>query len=76
MEMSKIELEMRQRIILKIATVGATSKRSAVSIAEANLDAQEQYWLPYLIGGFSNYKIEKTDDNRYYQQNICPLEIN
>ena len=76
MEMSTIELKMRQRIILKIRTVGATSKKSAVSIAEANLDAQEKYWLPYLIGGFSNYKIEKTDDNRYYQQNICPLEIN
>jgi hypothetical protein len=68
--MSKIELEMRQRIILKIATVGATSKKSAVTIADANLDAQEQYWLPYLIDGFSNYKIKKTKDNRYYQENI------
>jgi hypothetical protein len=55
--MSKIEIKMRQRIILKIATAGATSKMSAVSSAEANLDAQEQFWLPYLIGGFSKYKI-------------------
>ena len=71
--MSKIEIKMRQRIILKIATAGATSKKSAVSPAEANLDAKEQYWLPYLIGGYSNYKIEKTNDNRYYQQNITSV---
>ena len=68
--MSKTEMKMRQRIIQKIATAGGVSRRSAVSISEANLDAQEQYWLPYLIDGFSNYKIKKTEGNRYYQQNI------
>jgi hypothetical protein len=65
-------MKMRQRIIQKIATAGGISRRTAVSISEANLDPQEQYWLPYLIDGFSNYKIKKTECNRYYQQNIIP----
>jgi hypothetical protein len=32
---------------------------------EANLDLQEQYWLPYLVGNLIG-RIRKTDDNRYY----------
>jgi hypothetical protein len=71
--MSQIEMKMRQRIILKIAIAGGISRRSAVSISEADLDPQEQYWLPYLIGGYSNYKIKKTEGNRYFQQNIHPI---
>jgi hypothetical protein len=71
--MSKTELRMRKRIILKFATVGAISKKTAVSIDEANLDPQEQYWLPYLIDGFSNYKIKKTKESKYYQQNRNPI---
>jgi len=56
---------MRQRIIQKFEKVGAISKKNAVTFLEANLDLQEQYWLPYLIGSFYA-RIKKTGDNRYY----------
>jgi hypothetical protein len=68
--MSKIELKMRERIIKKIEDAGADSKKKAVSVATAEFDLQEQYWLPYLVGTFNKYKIEKTEDNKYYHQNI------
>jgi len=56
---------MRQRIIQKFENVGAISKKTAVTFIAANLDLQEQYWLPYLAGSFFG-KIKKTSDNRYY----------
>jgi hypothetical protein len=62
--MSKIEFEMRQRINRKFEKVGAKSRRTAVTFREAELDLQEQYWLPYLVGSLGN--IKKTGDNRYY----------
>ena len=65
MYMSKIELKMRQRINRKIEEAGANSKKTAVTIMEANLDLQEQYWLPYLVGNLLG-SIRKTRDNRYY----------
>jgi hypothetical protein len=68
--MSKIEIKIRQRIIQKITIAGAISKKDAISVVEADLDAEEQHWLPYLVGGFNQYKIEKTEDNRYYHHNI------
>ncbi len=56
---------MRQRIINKLEKAGATSKLSAVSIEEAELDLQEQQWLVYLAGAFMD-KVKKTKDRRYY----------
>ena len=63
--MSGIESRMRQRIIQKFEKAGAVSKKNAVTFTEANLDLQEQYWLPYLLGSFFG-KLKKTSDNRYY----------
>jgi len=65
--MSKIELNMRERIIKKIEDAGADSKKNAVSIAAAEFDLQEQYWLPYLIGT-SKDSIKMTCDSRYYRK--------
>jgi len=62
--MSKIELNMRERIIKKIEDAGADSKKNAVSIAAAEFDLQEQYWLPYLIGT-SKDSIKMTCDSSY-----------
>ena len=63
--MSNIEFKMRQRINQKFEKVGANSKKTAVTAIEAELDSQEKYWLPYLIGSL-NDSIKKTIDNRYY----------
>ena len=60
---------MSQRIIRKFEKVGAISKKTAVTVMDANLDLQEQYWLPYLAGSVLG-SIKKTSDNRYYQYNI------
>ena len=65
LSMSKIEVKMRQRINRKFEKVGAISKKNAVPLMEANLDLQEQYWLPYLVGSVLG-SIRKTSDNRYY----------
>jgi hypothetical protein len=65
--MSKIELQMRERIIKKIEDAGADSKRNAVSVAAAEFDLQEQYWLPYLVGTFRD-SIKMTSDSRYYRK--------
>jgi len=64
--MSKIEFNMRQRINQKFEKVGANSKKTAVTFTEANLDLQEQYWLPYLVGSLLG-SIRATSDNRYYR---------
>ena len=66
LSMSRIEFKMRQRIIQKFENVGANSKKTAVTIVDANLDLQEQYWLPYLVGSLLG-SIRKTSDNRYYR---------
>ena len=63
--MSRIEFKMCQRINRKFEKVGANSKKTAVTFMEANLDLQEQYWLPYLVGRVLG-RIRKTNDNRYY----------
>jgi predicted Holliday junction resolvase-like endonuclease len=67
--MSKIELKMRERIIKKIEDAGADSKKKAVSVATAEFDLQEQYWLPYLVGTFKD-SIKKTNDSRYYCETL------
>lgn len=64
--MSKTEMKMRQRIMLKFEKAGATSKKTAITVTEANLDPQEQYWFPYLIGGYSS-SIKETEGSRYYK---------
>jgi len=64
--MSGIEVKMRKRINGKFEKVGAISKKTAVTVMEANLDLQEQYWLPYLVGNLPG-TILKTMDNRYYR---------
>ena len=66
MSMSRIEVKMRQRINLKFEKVGANTKKTAVTFMEANLELQEQYWLPYLVGNLLG-NIRKTGDNRYYR---------
>ncbi len=65
MSLSGIQFKMRQRIVNKLEKAGATSKRSAVTIEEAELDLQEQQWLVYLAGAFLD-KVKKTKDRRYY----------
>jgi len=65
LSMSKIEIEIRQRINQKLEEVGANSKKNALPLIEANLDLQELYWLPYLVGNVLG-RIRKTEDNRYY----------
>ncbi len=65
MSLSGIQFKMRQRIINKLEKAGATSKLSAVSIEEAELDLQEQQWLLYLAGALMD-KVKKTKDRRYY----------
>jgi hypothetical protein len=62
---SKIELKMRERIMKKIEDSGADSKRNAVSVATAEFDLKEQYWLLYLVGTLKD-SIKKTSDSRYY----------
>ena len=66
--MSGIEFKMRQRIIRRFEKVGAISKKTAVPFIEANLDLQEQYWLPYFGGSFLG-SIKKTSDHLYYIKN-------
>jgi len=50
----------------KFEKAGATSKKTAVTVTEANLDPQEQYWFPYLVGGHIS-SIKETEGSRYYQ---------
>ena len=60
-----IEFKMRQRIIRKFEEVGAISKKTAVSFIDAELDLQEQYWLPYFGGSFIA-SIQKPAGQLYY----------
>ena len=62
---SGIQYKMRQRLIRRFEKVGAISEETAVTFIEANLDLQEQYWLPYFAGSFLG-SIKKTMDHRYY----------
>ena len=63
--MSGIQFKMRQRIIRKFEKAGAISEETAVTLAEAKLDFQEQCWLDYFAGSFLG-SIKKTKDHRYY----------
>ena len=63
--MSGIEFKMRQRIIRKFEEVGAISKKTAVQFKVANLDVQEQFWLPYFGGSFIAC-IKKPAGQLYY----------
>jgi len=63
--MSRIQFKMQNRLIRRFEEVGAISKKTAVTFIEANLDLQEQYWLPYFAGSFLG-SIKKTRDHRYY----------
>jgi len=56
---------MQNRLVRKFEKVGAISEETAVTFIEANLDLQEQYWLPYFAGSFLG-SIKKTMDHRYY----------
>ena len=60
-----IEYKMRQRIIKKFEEVGAVSKKTAVQFVTANLDVQEQFWLPYFGGSFIA-SIKKPAGQLYY----------
>ena len=66
--MPGIQFKMRQRIIRRFEKVGAISKKTAVTFLAANLDLQEQYWLPYFGGSFLS-SIKKAEDQRYYLKN-------
>jgi len=65
LSMSGIQFKMKQRIIHKFEKAGATSEEKAVTVEEAKLDLQEQYWLDYFAGTFLG-NIKKTRDHRYY----------
>ena len=60
-----IEFKMRRRIIGKFEDVGAISKKTAVQFTAANLDLQEQFWLPYFGGSFIT-SITKPAGQLYY----------
>lgn len=63
---------MQYRIIQKLREAGAVSRKTAVTIEGADLDIQEQRWLEYFAGVFLG-KVKKTDDNRYFIQEILDL---
>jgi hypothetical protein len=63
--MSGIQFKMQNRLVRRFEKVGAISEETAVTFIEANLDLQEQYWLPYFAGSFLG-SIKKTRDHRYY----------
>ncbi len=65
MSLSGIQFKMQNKLIRKFKQAGATSEETAVTFIEANLDLQEQYWLPYFAGSFLG-SIKKTIDHRYY----------
>jgi len=65
LSMSGIQFKMQNRLVRKFEKVGAISEETAVTFIEANLDLQEQYWLPYFAGSFLG-SIKKTMDHRYY----------
>ena len=65
MAMSGIQYKMQQRIITKFRKAGAISKEKAVTVKEAKLDMQEEYWLDYFAGVFLG-KIKKAENHRYY----------
>ena len=65
MSLSGFQFKMHYKILHKLKKAGATSKDSAVTIREADLDSQEQMWLDYFAGAFLG-KIKKTEDRRYY----------
>jgi hypothetical protein len=65
MSMSGMQYKMEQRLIRKFEKAGAISMEKAVTIEEANLDEEEQYWLDYFAGSFLG-KIKKTRQHLYY----------
>ena len=67
MSLSGFQFKMHHKILNKLRKAGAVSKKSAVTIGEADLDYQEQMWLDYFAGAFLG-RIKKTDDRKYYTQ--------
>ena len=67
MSLSGFQFKMHYKILHKLKKAGATSKDSAVTSGEAELDRQEQMWLDYFAGAFLG-RIKKTQDRRYYIQ--------
>ena len=65
MSLSGIQFKMRQQLIRRFKKVGAISKEKATTFEEADLDFQEQCWLPYFAVTFLG-RIKKTEDHRYY----------
>lgn len=65
MSLYGFQFKMHYKILHKLRKAGATSKDSAVTIKEADLDSQERMWLDYFAGAFLG-KIKKTKDRRYY----------
>jgi hypothetical protein len=65
MSLSGIQFKVRHKLIHKLKNAGAISKEKAVSCEEAQLDAQEMYWLDYFAGVFLG-KIKKTKKHQYY----------
>jgi hypothetical protein len=65
MSMSGVQYKMKQRIVRKFEKAGAVSMEKAVTIEEAKLDEQEQYWLDYFAGSFLG-QIKKTKQHLYY----------
>jgi hypothetical protein len=62
---SKIEVEMHQRINKKLENVKATSKKTAVTPKEPNLELQEKFWVPYFLGNIrGRIFMKKNKDNR------------
>jgi len=63
--MSGVQYKMEQRIVRKFEKAGAVSMEKAVTVEEAKLDEQEQYWLDYFAGSFLG-QIKKTEQHLYY----------
>jgi lysozyme family protein len=60
-----VQFGIHQRLVRKFEKAGATSEEKAVTLEEAKLDLQEEYWLDYFAGTFLG-KIKKTRGQRYY----------
>ena len=58
-------LRMEYSIRDKLRSVGATSKDTAVTIEEANLNMKELNWLSCIAGGMFA-SVKKTRNKRYY----------
>ena len=55
----------QELIKTKLFAIGATSKKKAVTIKQANFSIQEENWIGYIAGGLFA-EVKKTKDGKLY----------